>query len=248
MAKDHQHETVAMKVIATVESPYKEKFAIPRQPGIVTCAKGKVTFLADYNHIDLVRDIAQFSHVWVLFVFHETQAQGWKPLVRPPRLGGNAKTGVLATRSNFRPNPIGMSVVKLDGVSLSQNGDVSLEISGLDLLHGTPVIDIKPYIPYSDAVHNAQAGFAQQSPTTTLQVQYDISIEQQLKTIEAEHPEFITLINQVLSQDPRPAYKKNKPDTKIYGITLYNYNIEWHLIEKNTLEVISITNTSMSSA
>jgi tRNA-Thr(GGU) m(6)t(6)A37 methyltransferase TsaA len=240
LAIEHQNETVAMDVIATVESPYKEKFAIPRQPGIVTCAKGKVMFLPEYNHADIVRDIAQFSHIWVLFIFHQTQDRGWKALVRPPRLGGNAKTGVLSTRSTFRPNPIGMSVVKLDSVSLTKGGGVTLEISGLDLIDGTPVIDIKPYIPYCDAILNAQAGFAQNSPETELRVHYGQSVKQQLQIIEEKHPDFSTLLSQVLSQDPRPAYKKNKPDSKVYGMALYQYNIEWHLIEENTIEIISI--------
>ena len=117
-----------------MQSPYKEKFAIPRQPGIVNCAKGKVLLCNEYNNSELVKNLSQFSHIWLIFVFHETQQQGWKPLVRPPRLGGNKKTGVLATRSNFRPNPIGMSVVKLDAVQIEKNGDVILDISGLDIL------------------------------------------------------------------------------------------------------------------
>ena len=172
-----------MNVIARVESPYTEKFAIPRQPGIVSSAKGKVHFCNEYNNAELVRDLTQFTHVWIVFVFHQTQAQGWKSLVRPPRLGGNKKTGVLATRSNFRPNPIGMSVVQLDDVTIEKNGDVVLEVSGLDILDGTPVVDIKPYIPYCDALHNANAGFAQESPLANLSVIYAPSIEQRLTII-----------------------------------------------------------------
>jgi hypothetical protein len=133
-----------------------------------------------------------------------------------------------------------MSVVKLDGVSLTKGGGVTLEISGLDLLDGTPVIDIKPYIPYCDVIVNAQAGFAQNSPETELRVHYRESIKKQLQIIEEKHPDFSTLLSQVLSQDPRPAYKKNKPDSKVYGMALYQYNIEWHLIEENTIEIISI--------
>jgi tRNA-Thr(GGU) m(6)t(6)A37 methyltransferase TsaA len=230
-----------MNVIARVESPYTEKFAIPRQPGIVSSAKGKVHFCNEYNNAELVRDLTQFTHIWIVFVFHQTQAQGWKSLVRPPRLGGNKKTGVLATRSNFRPNPIGMSVVQLDGVTIEKNGDVVLEVSGLDILDGTPVVDIKPYIPYCDALHNANAGFAQESPLANLSVIYAPSIEQRLTEIDKLHTGFSDLVSQVLSQDPRPAYKKNKLDTKIYGISLYTFNIQWQLIDNNTIKIIAVS-------
>jgi tRNA-Thr(GGU) m(6)t(6)A37 methyltransferase TsaA len=230
-----------MNVIARVESPYTEKFAIPRQPGIVSSAKGKVHFCNEYNNAELVRDLTQFTHIWIVFVFHQTQAQGWKSLVRPPRLGGNKKTGVLATRSNFRPNPIGMSVVQLDGVTIEKNGDVVLEVSGLDILDGTPVVDVKPYIPYCDALHNANAGFAQESPLANLSVIYAPSIEQRLTEIDKLHTGFSDLVSQVLSQDPRPAYKKNKLDTKVYGISLYTFNIQWQLIDNNTIKIIAVS-------
>jgi len=150
----------SLNTIGIIESPYKEKFAIPRQANLVTAAKGRVLLTGQQNNLDIIRDIEQFSHLWLLFIFHGTQAQGWKPLVRPPRLGGNKKTGVLATRSPFRPNPVGMSVVKLDKVSTNKQ-QIILYISGLDLLDGTPIFDIKPYIPYSDAITTAQSGYAQ---------------------------------------------------------------------------------------
>lgn len=230
--------------IATIESPYREKFAIPRQPGLVTAAKGKVVFSEGMNDIDLVRDIEQFSHLWLIFVFHGTAEQGWKPLVRPPRLGGNKKTGVLATRTTFRPNPIGMSVVKLDNVEEIKlaNGkkQLVLNIAALDLLDGTPIIDIKPYIPYSDAITSAKAGFAQQAPATSLTISFSKSAQGDITHYQKKHPELKTLITQVLQQDPRPAYKKDKTDTANYGMSLFDLNINWKLTTLTHIEVLAI--------
>jgi len=230
--------TFNFHTIGTINSPYKEKFAIPRQPGLVTAAKGQILLQADANN-ELIRGIEQFSHLWVIFVFHATQAQGWKPLVRPPRLGGNEKMGVLATRSTFRPNPIGMSVVKLDSVNTTHKQTI-LNISGLDLLNDTPILDIKPYIPYSDAVLNAQAGFAQTQPTTKLTVSFSANAQAQLLSFDQQYAELELLITQVLAQDPRPAYKQNKLDDKIYGMALYNLNIQWQLTSLTQVSVLNI--------
>jgi len=235
----HTNDQYTFQVIATVNSPYKEKFAIPRQPGLVSAAEGSISLLAEANNIDLVRGLEQFSHLWLIFVFHGTQEQGWQPLVRPPRLGGNKKLGVLATRSTFRPNPIGMSVVKLEKVELI-NQQVILHISGLDLLNKTPIIDIKPYVPYSDAVIDAQAGFAQTQPTTNLTVTFNQSSLLTIQQQQVNYPQLKLFIEQVLSQDPRPAYKQNKPDEKRYGMRLYHFNIQWQMTSLQSIEVINI--------
>ena len=240
-AAEHANFTI----IGKVSSPYKEKFAIPRQPGLVSCAKGTVTLIGQANNCELVRGLEQYSHIWLLFIFHATEQQGWKPLVRPPRLGGNKKTGVLATRSTFRPNPIGMSVVKLDKIE-TINKQVTLHISGLDLLDETPIVDIKPYIPYSDAIIDAQAGFAQHQPKTLLTVNYSSSAKMDLQNSINDHPELEELISQVLAQDPRPAYKQSQSelspvDDKVYGICLYHYNIKWRLISASQIEVFEIS-------
>ncbi len=226
--------------IATIESPYKEKFAIPRQPNLVSAAKGKVIFTGLANNSELVRDIEQFSHLWLIFVFHGTQEQGWKPLVRPPRLGGNTKTGVLATRSTFRPNPIGMSVVRLDSVTV-ENKQTILNISGLDLLDGTPIIDIKPYVPYSDAITNADAGFAQHKPKPSLTIVFCNKAKRDLSQYEKHYSELALFIEQVLAQDPRPAYKQGKSDDKLYGMRLHDLNIQWQFSTLDTIEVLNIT-------
>ena len=239
MNKTNMSDDIALTVIGKVYSPYKEKFAIARQPGIVSAAKGQIRLQGSANHLDLVRGLEQFSHIWVVFIFHACQHQGWKPLVRPPRLGGNQKLGVLATRSTFRPNPIGMSVVKLDCISV-QDKQVVLDISGLDLLDATPVVDIKPYLPYADAISDAEAGFAQAPPDKSLDVSFSDQARQDLSSVEAQHPELETLLIQILSQDPRPAYKADKIDHKIYGMHLYQLNIQWKIHGLSELHVIAI--------
>jgi tRNA-Thr(GGU) m(6)t(6)A37 methyltransferase TsaA len=239
--EDQPNNQITFNFIGRVNSPYKEKFAIPRQPGLVSAAKGSISLISTANNEELVRGIEQFSHLWLIFVFHGTQEQGWKPLVRPPRLGGNKKLGVLATRSTFRPNPIGMSVVKLDSVELT-NKHVIINISGLDLLDQTPILDIKPYIPYSDNIDCAQAGFAQSVPNTLLDVVFSRQAEKDINNFQNKYSDLSIFIEQVLSQDPRPAYKKKKVDEKVYGMVLYDLNILWRmcLSNDNAIEVLSI--------
>lgn len=233
------NNSVNCTFIGKVSSPYQEKFAIPRQPGLVSAAKGAIELIGAANNSELVRGLEQFSHIWVLFVFHETQNQSWKPLVRPPRLGGNEKLGVLATRTTFRPNPIGMSVVTLDSIT-NEDGKVTLNISGLDLLDKTPVLDIKPYIPYCDAVNNAQGGFAHQEPKIALSICFSEQTLTALATFTKEYAELKPLITQVLAQDPRPAYKQNKADDKLYGMKLFDLNIQWRMRSLNEVLVVNI--------
>ena len=165
--------------IGVIHSPYKEKFAVPRQPGLVTSGGGELHLLAPYNQADAVRGLEAFSHLWVVFVFHQTMEGGWRPTVRPPRLGGNARMGVFATRSTFRPNPIGMSLVELKGIRC-QKDRVILELGSLDLVDGTPVIDIKPYLPFAEALPDARASYAQDAPQADMPVSFTPEIASQL--------------------------------------------------------------------
>jgi tRNA-Thr(GGU) m(6)t(6)A37 methyltransferase TsaA len=237
------NQGISLDFIGRVSSPYKEKFAIPRQPGLVDSAKGAIHLINNANNIDLVRGLEEFSHIWVLFIFHGTQDKGWTPLVRPPRLGGNKKIGVLATRSTFRPNPVGMSLVTLDSIEVVKEKAlqyVSLNISGLDLLDQTPVIDIKPYIPYSDANIDAIASYAQSSPQSNISVIFTDKAKLTLQNIENKYPYLTRFITQVLEQDPRPAYKHHKEDLKVYGMSLYDLNIQWKMASLTTIEVVNI--------
>lgn len=212
-------------VVGYIQSPYKQKFAIPRQPGLIPEAIGYLVLEDDYSDDAILRGIDSFSHLWLLFVFHETADKGWSAMVRPPRLGGNTRKGVFATRATFRPNPIGLSVVKLEGVE-RKHGKLMLKLSGIDLLDGTPVVDIKPYLPYSDALSDAAGGFADAAPETTMTVSFS---EAALKFChnQVQHPDLQVFIQKVLKQDPRPSYKKQRDGEQSYGMTLYNYNIKW---------------------
>lgn len=221
--------TNQIQAVAYCRTPYKQKFGIPRQPGLVSAARGFVELAPPFNQIDAVRGLEQYSHLWLLFCFHENLAQGWKTTVRPPRLGGNEKLGVFATRSTFRPNGIGQSVVKLHGVH-TDNGKVRLEISGMDLLDGTPIVDIKPYIPFSDSIEQAVGGIAQEAPVLA-KVTFCQAAQQQLEQYQRDdnYPRLAELIEGVLAQDPRPAYKKAKADPKLYQVALYDLDILWKM-------------------
>ncbi|MCF7519063.1 tRNA (N6-threonylcarbamoyladenosine(37)-N6)-methyltransferase TrmO [Pseudoalteromonas sp. L21] len=216
-----------LTAVGHIQSPYKQKFAIPRQPRLVPEAKAKLVFSSDFNREEFVRGLDEFSHIWLLFRFHETADKGYSAMVRPPRLGGNERKGVFATRATFRPNAIGMSAVKLEGIEY-KNGQLCLLLSGIDLLDGTPILDIKPYLPYSDAMTDATAGFADTRPETDMSVEFT---DKALAFIEkqTEQPELKAFISNVLKQDPRPAYKKQRESEQSYGMTLYDFNIRWHV-------------------
>ncbi|TMP06215.1 tRNA (N6-threonylcarbamoyladenosine(37)-N6)-methyltransferase TrmO [Pseudoalteromonas sp. S3178] len=217
----------SISAIGHIQSPYKQKFAIPRQPRLVPEAKAKLVFTADFNREEFVRGIDEFTHIWLLFRFHETADKGYSAMVRPPRLGGNERKGVFATRATFRPNAIGMSAVKLEGIEY-KNGQLSLLLAGIDLLDGTPIIDIKPYLPYSDAMHDASAGFADTRPETQMSVEFTPEVTSFIEQ-QTQYPDLLNFISNVLKQDPRPAYKKQKDGEQSYGMTLYNYNIRWQV-------------------
>lgn len=222
--------TFAFEQIGVIRSPYKEKFAVPRQPGLVKHGGGELHLLPPYNQPDAVRGLEDFSHLWVLFVFHQTMEGGWRPTVRPPRLGGNARMGVFATRSTFRPNPIGMSLVKLHGIRC-QKDQVILQLGGLDLVDGTPVVDIKPYLPFAEALPDAQASYAQQAPAADVAVTFTPDVEAQLSRLEKRYPHFKTFLCEVLAQDPRPAYKKGEEQGKTYAVWLLDFNVRWRVTD-----------------
>lgn len=226
-----------VQAIGHVSSPFKEKFGIPRQPQICS-VESKIWLTGDANTQDSIRGLELYSHIWVLFQFHQNEDKGWQPLVRPPRMDGNKKLGVFATRSTFRPNQIGMSAVKVINCGTT-NGDTWITVAGLDLVDGTPIIDIKPYVPYSDCLPEASSKFAHEPQKTEITIEFSQSARAVIQLHKTQLPALEQTISQVLQQDPRPAYKKSKVDDKIYGIRLYDFNIRWKITE-NTCEVLEI--------
>lgn len=224
--------------IGVIHSPYKEKFAVPRQPGLVADGGGELHLLPPYNQADAVRGLEGFSHLWLIFVFHQTMEGGWRPTVRPPRLGGNARMGVFATRSTFRPNPIGMSLVELKDIRCEKK-QVILRLGSLDLVDGTPVVDIKPYLPFAEALPDAVAGYAQQAPEADMPVCFTSEVQQQLNALDKKYPNIARFIQQVLAQDPRPAYRKGEEAGKTYAVALLDFNVRWRVTERGS-EVFAV--------
>lgn len=226
------------KPIGVIHSPWKEKFAVPRQPGLVNEAGGELELYPDYSHPDVIRGLDGFSFIWIIFTFHQTMDKGWHSLVRPPRLGGNEKVGIFASRSTYRPNAIGMSLVELIGIKICQQ-QTRLQLGSLDLIEGTPVLDIKPYLPYAEAKPNAKAGYAQASPNADMPVIFTRQAEQQIHQFQSRYPRLRKLIVQVLAQDPRPAYRRDKKDTHTYAVLLSDFNVRWQITDGAT-QVISV--------
>lgn len=216
-----------MKPIGVIHSPFKEKFGIPRQSGLVPDARGFLELLPPYNRPEALQALEGYSHVWLQFVFHLAQRDQWVPMVRPPRLGGNRKVGVFASRSPFRPNPLGLSLVKLERVVTS--GRIGLELSGIDLLDGTPVLDIKPYVSYSDSVADARCGFAPAAPDEKLEVRFSEQAQAELAG-RNDDGSLQRLIRQVLALDPRPAYREDEPE-RVYGMRLEDVDLRWRVAE-----------------
>ncbi|MBT0726266.1 tRNA (N6-threonylcarbamoyladenosine(37)-N6)-methyltransferase TrmO [Rosenbergiella australiborealis] len=234
--------TFSLQQIGVIHSPWKEKFAVPRQPGLVTAMGAELELIAPYNQLDTLRGIENFSHLWLLFIFHHTRQQGWKPLVRPPRLGGNDKIGVFASRSTFRPNPIGMSLVEFRGVR-QEKKRLILELGSVDLVDGTPIIDIKPYLPFAESLPEAHAGYAQSPPEATMPIFFSPTAQQQLMTQAGTYPYLGEFIQQVLAQDPRPAYRRGKEDDHFYAASLSDFTVRWRVTSLGT-EVIAIEPTN----
>ncbi len=220
-------QSITFSPIGIIHSPYKEKFAIPRQPGLVDDGGGELHLIPSIKQLDCVRELHQFSHIWLIFVFHQVIEQGWHPTVRPPRLGGNKRIGVFASRSPFRPNPIGMSLVELKAIR-QQGDNIILQLGSLDLVDGTPVLDIKPYLPFAEALPNAVAGYAQCAPQTTLNVFFSLEAEQHLIQYNNKYPFLRRFIYQLMLQDPRPAYHRQSKKRREYAVHLLEFNIRWH--------------------
>ncbi|RYY01354.1 MAG: tRNA (N6-threonylcarbamoyladenosine(37)-N6)-methyltransferase TrmO [Gammaproteobacteria bacterium] len=226
--------------IGIIHSCFKEKFGIPRQPGLAPLAKAQLELLPPYDDRAALDGLETCSHIWLQFVFHANKREAWKPKVKPPRLGGNKSLGVFSTRSPTRPAPIGLSVVKLDGIS-EADGKLFLNLSGIDLLDGTPVLDIKPYVPYVDLVPEATNSFADKAPKL-ISVQFSDECAAFCSDYrQKQQIDLTTLIQQVLQQDPRPQYQDPEP-SRVYGMNLLDLNVQWRYPENTTpyIQVIAI--------
>lgn len=225
--------------IGYVTSCFKEKFGIPRQSGLIPEARGMLEVIPPFNRPEAFRELADYSHIWLTFVFHANPPAPWKPTVRPPRLGGNRRVGVFASRSPARPNPLGLSVVRLDRLELQSN-EVRLHLSGIDLLDGTPILDVKPYLPYSDAIADARSGYAPAAPEKQHDIRFAAPAEQTLATLPAEQAEHLRrLIRQTLELDPRPGYRRGAAEQRRYGMRLCEFDVLWE-IEGNRFVVVSL--------
>ncbi len=228
----NRYNNPSMKIIAHIRTNFPEKFGIPRQSGLIDAVKGTIVFEPDYRSMDALRGLEGFSHIWLIWQFSQNLRESWATMVKPPRLGGNKRMGVFATRSPFRPNALGLSCVKLDRIELDPEHGPILHVLGADLMDGTPIYDIKPYLAYTDSHPEATGGFADPLKDYALKVNFP---ENLLCQIPKEHHE---ALKGVLAHDPRPSYQ-NDPN-RIYGVGYAGFNIRF-TVRDNELTVCEIT-------
>ena len=223
-------EAHSVKVVARIESDFPTKFGVPRQSGLVPELRGRVVFEPAFRNPDALRGIEGFSHLWLIWRFSETARGDWTPTVRPPRLGGNTRVGVFATRSPFRPNPIGLSCVKLEGVEWEGADAPALLVSGADLVDGTPIYDVKPYLPYADAYPGARGGFAPARAET-------VAVEFPPELLARVPEERRAALTGVLAQDPRPRYQNDAK--RVYGMAFGGLDVRFR-VSDGTLTVVDV--------
>ena len=226
--------TYRLNPIGYVRSCFKEKFAIPRQPLLAPAAQGCIELLPPYDQADAVAGLEDISHIWVIFLFHKTLESTPRLKVRPPRLGGNKSIGVFASRATHRPNGIGQSAVRLERVEAGR-----LWVSGIDLLDGTPVLDIKPYVPYADSLPMAHNAIAEYAPKLIAVSWQASALEQaQAHALRLQQP-VVELVEQCLAQDPRPAYQQPTPE-RIYGVQFWDVQVRWRYLTLEQIEVVEV--------
>ena len=210
-----------MKTIAHIHTDFPTKFGIPRQSGIIASLQGCIVFEPEYRNAEAIRGLEDFSHIWLLWEFSEAVRNTWSPTVRPPRLGGNVRKGVFATRSPFRPNPIGLSSVRLERIEIDAHLGPILYVSGVDLMDGTPIYDIKPYIAYTDSHPDAASGFASTPAEYLLDVSFPESLLQKIPENQRES------LKSVLAHDPRPSYQDDP--NRIYGMCYASWEVKFYV-------------------
>lgn len=223
----------SLEIIAKIKSDFPTKFGLPRQSGLAPALISYIVFEPKYRNKDALRGLDEYSHLWVLWNFSENEREGeWSPLVRPPKLGGNERVGVFATRSPFRPSPIGMSCVKIESIEFTENLGYVIGISGADMMDGTPIFDIKPYVPYTDCKTDARGSFAQEKS----EVRIKVNVSDELLS-KVENNKRSGLI-EVLSLDPRPGYKQDDPN-KVYGFEFAGKEVKF-VVDNGELTVVDI--------
>lgn len=225
-------QEITFKIIARIHSDFPEKFGIPRQSGLVQKLRSTIRFEKEFQNADALRGLEGFSHLWIMWIFSENIRSTWSPTVRPPRLGGNKRLGVFATRSSFRPNPIALSCVKIEEIKNTENGP-EIIVSGADLMDNTPIVDIKPYLPYTDAHPDAMGGFAENVRENKIRV---VAPQDILNKISKEKQGALL---EILEEDPRPAYQEDAE--RIYGFRFSDYEIKFK-VDGETLTLLSIEN------
>ena len=224
-------DNISLNIIATIKTDFSEKFGIPRQSGLIKNLKGKIVFEPEYRNPSALKGLEGFSHLWLLWKFSESVTENWSPTVRPPRLGGNKRVGVFATRSPFRPNPIGLSSVKIENIVLNSPDGPVIEVSGVDMLNGTPIYDIKPYIPYTDCHPDASGGFSKEVFGDSL----NVCFPEELKKLMPSDK--VKILEEILSSDPRPGYKED--GDRVYGFSFAEYEIKF-TVKNGELRVESV--------
>lgn len=234
-------EALTLTPIAVTRSCFRDKFGVPRQPGLTRHAHARLVIAAPFNREDAFRGLETASHLWLIFQFHQAVRAEWRPVVRPPRLGGNRRVGVFSSRSPFRPNSLGLSVVRNRGLSHDSDGNLVLDISDHDLIDGTPILDIKPYLPFADSVPEAVLGWAGSAPTEGLPVEFMPEAEQQLVRLPSvTYPDLKALISDVVSYDPRPSFRRGRDEDRIYGVHLYDLNVRFRFVREGSAERVQI--------
>ncbi len=223
-----------MKIIAHIETDFETKFGLPRQSGLVEEIQGRIIFEKEYRNPEAFRGLEDFSRIWLIWQFSQAQRDNWSPTVRPPLLGGNTRMGVFATRSPFRPNPIGLSCVKLERIEFSKEFGPVIYVRGADLMNGTPIYDIKPYLPYADSYPDAAAGFT----VSLADRQLNINIDNNLLSIVPEAKQ--KALVEILAQDPRPSYQDD-PE-RVYGFGFAGFDIKFKVDGKNltVIDIVSV--------
>ena len=221
---NENHSNHSMKVIAHIHTDFTEKFGIPRQSGLIDALKGIIVFEPEYRNPDALRGLEEFSHIWLIWEFSESVREGWSPTVRPPRLGGNKRMGVFATRSPFRPNAIGLSCVKLEDIERHSDFGTILHVSGADMMNNTPIYDIKPYLKYADSYPNAVGGYTESLEDYLLKVDFP---EKWIRLFPKDKMEALL---GVLAHDPRPSYQNDS--NRVYGFEFAGFNIRFTVKEK----------------